>query len=186
MSFFTALISSKIALGALGIAAVAVGGTAAVAATGNLPEVSQGIVHTASATPDPTKSATAETADSTDAPTSTSAPKGPDAKGSAAFGLCNAFSHGGLGTKSTAYKSLLTAASGAANIAAYCDTVIASKKSASHRSTDTSLKSKVKSEPEETTSETEDTTSDEAVAPAAPVLPTQAATDEGHKKTGRP
>jgi hypothetical protein len=91
MSFFTALISSKIALAALGVAAVAVGGTAAVAATGNLPEASQGIVHTASAMPDPTASATAETADSTEAPNPSSTPKGPDATGSAAFGLCNAF-----------------------------------------------------------------------------------------------
>ena len=130
MSFFTVLISSKIALGVLGVAAVAAGGTAAVAVAGNLPESSQGIVHTVSATPDPTKSAKAETADSTDAPDSASAPKGPDAKGAAAFGLCNAFTHGGLGTKSTAYGSLVTAASGAGNIAAYCDTVIADKKSA--------------------------------------------------------
>ena len=180
MSFFTALISSKIALAALGVAAVAVGGTAAVAATGTLPEASQGIVHTASAMPDPTASATAETADSTEAPNPSSTPKGPDATGSAAFGLCNAFTHGGLGSKSTAYKSLLTAASGAANIAAYCDTVIAAKKSASHRSTETSSKSK------DATSESEDATSDEADAPAAPVLPSKAAKGADHNKTSRP
>jgi len=189
MSFFTALISSKIALAALGVAAVAVGGTAAVAATGNLPEASQGIVHTASAMPDPTTSATAETADSTEAPNPTSTPKGPDATGSAAFGLCNAFTHGGLGSNSTAYKSLLTAASGAANVAAYCDTVIADKKSASHRSTDTSSESKSKdttSESEDTTSESEDATSDVADAPAAPVLPSKAAKGADHKKTSRP
>lgn len=196
MSFFTALISSKIALAALGVAAVAVGGTAAVAATGNLPETSQGIVHTASAMPDPATSATAETADSTEAPNPTSTPKGPDATGSAAFGLCNAFTHGGLGSNSTAYKSLLTAASGAANVAAYCDTVIADKKSASHRSTDTSSKSKSKdttsesedttSESEDTTSESEDATSDVADAPAAPVLPSKAAKGADHKKTSRP
>ena len=179
MSFFTVLISSKIALGVLGVAAVAAGGTAAVAAAGNLPEASQGIVHTVSATPDPTKSAKAETADSTDAPDSTSAPKGPDAKGAAAFGLCNAFTHGGLGTKSTAYGSLVTAASGAGNIATYCATVVAHGKSASHPLTDSSSTS----ESEDTSSESADTTSDEA---AAPVLPTQAATGAGHKKTSRP
>lgn len=185
MSFFTALISSKIALGALGVAAVAVGGTAAVAATGNLPEASQGIVHSSSATPDPTKSATAETADSTDAPTPTSTPRGPDAAGAAAFGLCTAFTHGGLGTKSIAYGSLVSAAAGVENIVAYCDTVIASKKSASHRSTDTSSKSKS----EDATSESEDATSDEADGPvgsAAPDLPTKAAKGVDHKKTGRP
>ena len=189
MSFFTVLISSKIALGVLGVAAVAAGGTTAVAVAGNLPEASQGIVHTVSATPDPTKSAKAETADSTEAPDSTSAPKGPDAKGAAAFGLCNAFTHGGLGTKSTAYGSLVTAASGAGKIAAYCATVIADKKSTSHRSTDTSSKSKSKdttSESEDATSESEDVTSDEADAPAAPVLPSQAATGADHKKTSRP
>jgi hypothetical protein len=186
MSFFTVLISSKIALGALGVAVVAVGGTAAVAATSNLPEASQGIVHSASATPDPTKSAKAETGESTEAPSATSAPKGPDAKGAAAFGLCNAFTHGGLGTKSVAYGSLVTAAGSAAKIPAYCTTVIASKKSASHRSTDTSSKSKSKSETEDATSETEDTVSDEAVAPVSPVPPTQAATGTDHKKAVRP
>jgi hypothetical protein len=186
MSFFTVLISSKIALGALGVAVVAVGGTAAVAATSNLPEASQGIVHSASATPDPTKSAKAETGESTEAPSATSAPKGPDAKGAAAFGLCNAFTHGGLGTKSVAYGSLVTAAGSAAKIPAYCATVIASKKSASHRSTDTSSKSKSKSETEDATSETEDTVSDEAVAPVSPVPPTQAATGTDHKKAVRP
>ena len=187
MSFFTVLISSKIALGVLGVAAVAAGGTAAVAVAGNLPEASQGIVHTVSATPDPTKSAKAETADSTDAPDSTSAPKGPDAKGAAAFGLCNAFTHGGLGTKSTAYGSLVTAASGAGNIAAYCDTVIADKKSASHRSTGTPSKSKdTTSESEDASSDSEDATSDEAGAPAAPVLPSKAAKGADHEKTSRP
>ncbi|MBG6108431.1 hypothetical protein [Frigoribacterium sp. CG_9.8] len=187
MSFFTVLISSKIALGVLGVAAVAAGGTAAVAVAGNLPEASQGIVHADSAKPDPTKSAKADTADSTDGPDSTSASKGPDAKGAAAFGLCNAFTHGGLGTKSTAYGSLVTAASGAEKVATYCATVIADKKSASHRSTDTSSKSKdTTSESENTTSESEDTTSDESVALAAPVLPSQAATGADHKKTSRP
>lgn len=194
MSFFTALISSKIVLAALGVAAVAAGGTAAVAASGNLPEASQGTDYKASAMPDPTASATAETADSTEAPNPTSTPNGPDATGSAAFGLCNAFTHGGLGSKSTAYQSLLTAASGAANITAYCDTVIAAKKSASHRSTDTPSKSKdatsesedATSESEDTTSESEDATPDEADAPAAPGLPSKAAKGTDHKKASRP
>ncbi|MBC7402839.1 MAG: protein tyrosine phosphatase, partial [Microbacteriaceae bacterium] len=54
MSFFTVLISSKIALGVLGVAAVAAGGTAAHAVAGNLPEASQAIVHSVRGTPDPT------------------------------------------------------------------------------------------------------------------------------------
>lgn len=191
MSFITALISSKIALGALGVAVVAAGGTAAVAVTAHLPEASQGIVHTASATPDPTESATVpstETVDSTDAPTPvsspTSSPTGPDATGAAAFGLCTAFTHGGLAAKSTAYGSLVTAASGAENIASYCDTVVAPGKAASHRANDSS------STPEagDTSSapESEDSTSHSAVAPAVPAQPSQAATGANHKKSGRP
>ena len=184
MSFFTALITSKIALGALGVAAVAAGGTAAVAVAGNLPETTQGIVHTASATPAPTASTeSADTADSTPTATATATPVGPDATGPAAFGLCTAFTHGGLATTSVAYGSLVTAASGARSIAAYCDTVVAPGKSAAHLKTGTSSTSESE---DASSTESEDTTSDEAVAPAAPVLPTQAATGADHKKSGRP
>jgi hypothetical protein len=73
----------------------------------------------------PTDDATAEpTDDSTADPTDT--PKtgvGPDATGPAAFGLCNAWSHGGLSTNSVAYASLVKAAGAEGDLAAYCATV---------------------------------------------------------------
>ena len=80
--------------------------------------------------PNPTPTATetespesvpTETAD----PSQTSTPAGPDAFGPAAFGLCNAFSNGGLGTTSTAYAALVRAAGGEDGVDAHCDTVAA-------------------------------------------------------------
>ena len=50
---------------------------------------------------------------------------GPDASGPAAFGLCNAFTNGGLGTTSTAYAALVQAARGEDGVGAYCTTVAA-------------------------------------------------------------
>jgi hypothetical protein len=48
---------------------------------------------------------------------------GPDATGPAAFGLCNAWSHGGLSANSVAYASLVRAAGTDGDLAAYCATV---------------------------------------------------------------
>jgi hypothetical protein len=48
---------------------------------------------------------------------------GPDATGPAAFGLCTAWSKGGLSTGSVAYRNLVTAAGGTDGIASYCATV---------------------------------------------------------------
>ena len=82
--------------------------------------------------PDPTPTATetespesvpTETADPE--PSQTSTPAGPDAFGPAAFGLCNAFSNGGLGTTSTAYAALVRAAGGEDGVDAHCATVAA-------------------------------------------------------------
>ena len=64
-----------------------------------------------------------ETADPEPSPTSTAA--GPDATGPAAFGLCNAFTNGGLSTTSTAYTALVQAAGGEDGIGAYCAAVAA-------------------------------------------------------------
>ena len=70
--------------------------------------------------PEPTPT---ETGDS-DSPDST--PAGPDATGAAAFGLCNAYTHGGLkNPKSTAYQALVKAASSESSVTAYCETVTA-------------------------------------------------------------
>jgi hypothetical protein len=49
---------------------------------------------------------------------------GPDATGPAAFGLCTAFTHGGLSKASTAYTSLVKAAGSATGIPTYCATVV--------------------------------------------------------------
>lgn len=75
---------------------------------------------TATDTPEPSPT---ETDDLEPAPTSTAA--GPDATGPAAFGLCNAFTNGGLSPNSTAFAALAEAAGGESGIGAYCDTVAA-------------------------------------------------------------
>jgi hypothetical protein len=78
----------------------------------------------ATATPDPTAT-----------PSPTATPVGPDATGPAAFGLCTAYTHGGLSASSTAYKSLVVAAKGSTStdIAAYCATVVAPGTAATHQ-----------------------------------------------------
>jgi hypothetical protein len=164
MSFFTALVTSKIAAGALAAGTLAVGGTAAAAYTGTLPTPLQQSAHnilgapspaasaalgaqttataTTEATPtsDPTGEATA-TADATekatakDSPSAT--PAGPDATGPAAYRLCQSFTHGGRDTSSTAYKSLSVAADGETNITTYCATVASPGESADHRPAET-------------------------------------------------
>ena len=128
MSFFTAVVTGKIAIAALAIGSIATGGAVA-AYAGTLPSPLQQIAHEALGAPsdDPTATPTPdpiETPDPTETPVPTTAPQGPDATGPAAFGLCTAFSHGGLHWTSTAYAALVTASGGAANIATYCATVI--------------------------------------------------------------
>lgn len=48
---------------------------------------------------------------------------GPDATGSAAWGLCNARAHGGLPDHSTAFSALEAAAGGGDNVEEYCDSI---------------------------------------------------------------
>jgi hypothetical protein len=133
MSFFTVLVTSKIAIGALALGTVAAGGTAVAAYTGTLPAPLQRSAHSLIGAPAPAESEevdAAATADPTETPGPTETPKptgtpvGPDATGPAAFGLCTAFTHGGLSTSSTAYRSLVVAASSSTDIAAYCATIV--------------------------------------------------------------
>ena len=49
---------------------------------------------------------------------------GPDPTGPAGHGLCNAWSHGGLGEGSTARRNLEEAAGGAAGVEAFCAVVL--------------------------------------------------------------
>jgi hypothetical protein len=135
MSFITALVTGKVAVAALALGAVATGGTVA-AFAGVLPSSAQSVAHAvigapstasddspvpadaATPTPDPTS-----TPSPTAIPTNPPATQGPDASGPAAFGLCTAFSHGGLSVNSTAFASLLAAA-GSAGIAPYCAAIL--------------------------------------------------------------
>ncbi|HEU0205647.1 MAG TPA: hypothetical protein VFQ74_03010, partial [Pseudolysinimonas sp.] len=69
--------------------------------------------------PDPTESDSPESP----TPSSSASPVGPDATGPAAFGLCTAYTAGGLSTHSIAYGALL-AASTNGDVSAYCATVL--------------------------------------------------------------
>ena len=154
MSFFTALVGSKIALGALTLGTLAAGGTAAAAYTGNLPTDMQETAHTVIGAPAPgdvtgTSTPTADLTSTPDptstpvptvtpVPTATAGPVGPDATGPAAFGLCTAYAHGGLSTTSVAYGSLEKAAGGATSITTYCATIVSPGHSATQRPAPTS------------------------------------------------
>jgi hypothetical protein len=159
MSFFTALVTSKIAAGVLAGGTLAAGGTAAAAYTGTLPAPLQQSAHTTIGAPAAADAAGAATTHKADAageasthkagtgrpgtaskpddgapsPHQGATPVGPDATGPAAYGLCTAFTNGGLDASSTAYQSLSTAANGNGNIASYCDSVAAPGGSDSHR-----------------------------------------------------
>jgi hypothetical protein len=189
MSFFTVLVGSKIAMGALAIGTIAAGGTAAAAYTGSLPTPLQQAAHGLIGAPAPTESEIAEpTAAATATPTATAtpgpgsttdptaSPVGPDATGPAAFGLCTAFTHGGLATSSTAYASLVTAAGGANALTSYCATVSAHGKSAEHGPTSTAAPSISGSE-----------STDAAKKTSSPMLPSQGTSGAAHKSApGRP
>lgn len=82
------------------------------------PEPTPTDTETASPSPSPT-----ETEEPEPAPTSDGG--GPDATGPAAYGLCNAFSNGGLNETSTAFAALAEAAGGESGIEGYCATVAA-------------------------------------------------------------
>lgn len=150
MSFFTALVTSKIAAGLLAGGTLAAGGTAAAAYTGTLPASLQANAHDIIGAPAAAAASRAaehlpeagsqgkasRPADAPDpgAPAKAQDSTGPDAAGPAAFGLCTAFTNGGLDASSTAYKSLAAASSGSADIGAYCKAVPVPGESAEHRS----------------------------------------------------
>ncbi|MBE4718968.1 protein tyrosine phosphatase [Pseudarthrobacter sp. AB1] len=146
MSFFTALVTSKIAAGILAGGTLAAGGAATAAYTGTLPAPLQQASHEVTGAPAPAAASTAaehtpaaarhgkaSKAAAAPAPRPDATPVGPDATGPAAFGLCTAFTNGGLDPASTAFESLATAANGGAGIAAYCKSVPAPGQAADHR-----------------------------------------------------
>lgn len=138
----TSLVASKLAIAAA-TAGVAVAGTVAAAYAGALPTGLQDAAHHSIGAPaasSPKAGATDEASSPADEPSATedptssqeptptgsptSTPVGPDATGPAAFGLCTAYTHGGLATTSVAFQSLVKAAGGnATSIGAYCATV---------------------------------------------------------------
>lgn len=128
MSVISTALGTKVAIAALSLVAIG-GGTAAFAAGGVLPVVAS------SQTDDPTTAAPTsdETSDPTDAPTGTPSPThGPDATGPAAFGLCTAFTAGGLAASSVAYANLLSASEAAGGVEAYCAPILAAHSDAAH------------------------------------------------------
>lgn len=127
MALIATALGTKIAIAALSL--VAIGGGTAVAAAGVPSSETPDTVQTdsATATPDDTESP-APTADATEAPDPTSsatATKGPDATGPAAFGLCTAYTAGGLHSTSVAYAALLRASQSAGSIPGYCAPILA-------------------------------------------------------------
>jgi hypothetical protein len=109
------LLSAK-AAAAVAAAAVTLGGGAVAAAyTGVLPASMQKLAHDTIGAPQATHSAS---------PAPSGSPVGPDAAGRAAYGLCTAYahlkSHGSAQQKAVAFRNLVTAAGGAANVTAYC------------------------------------------------------------------
>ena len=130
-----ATLAGKVAIGLLAGGAAVVGGTAVAAYADLLPTSIQQAAHDSIGAPVPGATDSAEPTDtptSTPTATPTSTPVGPDATGPAAFGLCTAFTHGGLNVSSTAYASLANAANGASNIATYCATIAKPGPSATH------------------------------------------------------
>ncbi|MEK0156171.1 protein tyrosine phosphatase [Arthrobacter oryzae] len=153
MSLFTIFATSKVAASALAAGTLAVGGTGAAAFAGALPADVQQSAHellgapaprvggvsetatsgaTAEASATPSASVDADAAaagsvegDDASAEASAAAAVGPDATGPAAYGLCTAFTKGGLAASSTGFTSLAVAAEGEANIDSYCADVVA-------------------------------------------------------------
>ncbi|NEM90063.1 hypothetical protein [Galbitalea soli] len=145
--------TGKIAVAAFAIVAAATGGTVA-AYAGVLPAPLQQVAHSAigapsvgtsdetpqpgdtsspepsdtpdpTDTPEPTDTATPEPTDTAvPTPSPTTDAKGPDATGPAAFGLCTAYTHGGLHHPSTAHAALALASGGETGIDAYCALVL--------------------------------------------------------------
>ena len=113
MLSLSGLLAGKVAA-ALAAGAVSLGGVAAAAYTGNLPDSLQNFAHDTVGAPAPQHH---------DATT----PKGPDATGKAAFGLCTAYEathkNGASPTDSVAFQNLIKAAGGADKVAAYCAAV---------------------------------------------------------------
>lgn len=114
------LVGAKVGA-ALAAGVVGFSGVAAAAYTGSLPSGLQDLAHTTVGAPAANHGKSADHKPATGTKTNG---VGPDAKGDAAFGLCNAWSHhqanGKAANNSVAFRNLATAAGGVNKIAAYC------------------------------------------------------------------
>jgi hypothetical protein len=197
MSLFTVFATSKIAASALAAGTLAVGGTGAAAFAGALPSDVQQSAHQLLGAPAPRTGGVSETATAGAAAEASATPSasaaasgdvagenakasatavGPDVTGPAAYGLCTAFTNGGLAASSTGFASLKVAADGEANIESFCADVTAPGKSSSHKadvsgSGDSAANVEVPAVPAAPELPTE------AAVPNAPALPTQVPTD---------
>jgi hypothetical protein len=119
-ALLSSLVGTKL-LTAFAAGAVGLSGAAVAAYSGVLPDTLQDTAHH-------TIGAPAAHPSHTPGATPSATPVGPDATGSAAYGLCTAFdrdrAHGKVDEKSVAFRNLATAAGGADKIAAYCATVV--------------------------------------------------------------
>src|SRR5215472_16261279 len=122
------LLSPLLSAKAAAVAAVAVvglGGVATAAFANALPSAAQKLAHDTIGAPSPHASNSAQ-ANNTNAGHS-GTPVGPNATGSAAFGLCTAYAHatdhGTAAQKAVAFRNLEKAAGGAANVASFCASV---------------------------------------------------------------
>lgn len=131
MSFIATALGTKVAIAALSLVVLG-GGTAVAASAGALPISASSETSEATPTATPTSEApetdapTAEPTESSRPTPSPEATKGPDATGHAAFGLCTAYTAGGLHSTSTAYAALVRAAQSSGSIASYCAPILAS------------------------------------------------------------
>lgn len=134
MSFIATAVGTKVAIAALSLVAIG-GGTAVAAAAGAFPLAPQSETVTGSPTATPTDDGTETAAPTPDPTPSPDASKGPDATGPAAFGLCTAFTAGGLSSGSIAYAALLSASGSTGSIADYCAPILAAHGATSHKPT---------------------------------------------------
>ena len=121
----SSLLSAK-AAAAVAVAAVSLGGVATAAFANALPSSAKEFAHDTIGAPSPHASSSAHPGNSANAGHS-GTPVGPNASGSAAFGLCTAYAnatqHGTAAQKSVAFRNLEKAAGGAANVASFCSSV---------------------------------------------------------------
>ncbi len=143
-SMLATLLGTKLAAAAAA-AAVGFGGLAAAAYAGALPEPIQDFAHQTVGAPS-ARSDHSDPANQGSAPRRSEAsehantgqsgqPVGPDATGSASYGLCTAFAeekaeNGQVDTRSVAYRALVEAAGGADNIDQFCANVTAPSENA--------------------------------------------------------